>query len=94
MKVASQYFGYAFKLLAFVLCVYFSVISLNWIHHIYGAWGYVVGLLLLPILVPGYLFYQAFAMGLWINLVGLLVLVPLLWKTGTGLIRWGRVPRS
>jgi hypothetical protein len=91
MKVISQFLGYSFRLLAILLGGYLALMALDLVRHLYGIWGYVVGILIIPITVPAALFYQGFVFGTWINLLGLLILMPLLWKVGSILIHRGRV---
>ncbi|HEY0256979.1 MAG TPA: hypothetical protein VGC39_06020 [Candidatus Methylacidiphilales bacterium] len=90
MKVISQMLGYSFRILAVFLGCYLALMALDLVHHRYGIWGYIVGILILPITVPAALVYQGFVFGIWINLLGLLILMPLLWKVGSILIRRGR----
>ena len=92
MKVISQFLGYGFRLLAIILGIYLALNALDLAHHLYGTWGYVVGIVVLPLTVPAALFYQGISSGAWTNLVGLLILMPLLWVAGSALIRWGRIP--
>jgi hypothetical protein len=92
MNVIFQYLGYAFRLLAVILGFYLALIALDLAHHLYGGWGYVVGILLLPLTVPAALFYQGYTTGAWMNLVELLVPLPFLWVVGGILIRRGRKP--
>jgi len=90
MNVISQYLGYGFRILAFVLFVYLALITLDLAHHLYGGWGYIVGILTLPLAVPVAIVYQGITSGAWINVLELLILMPALWMVGKVLIRAGR----
>lgn len=90
MNVISQYLGYSFRLLSFILGVYLALIALDVACVRYGVWGYIVGLLTLPLAVPAALVYQAFTEGKWIDLIGLFIGMPLLWIVGSALVRRGR----
>ncbi len=94
MNVIFQLLGYSFRLLAILLGFYLALPALDLAHRLYGVWGYIVGILLLPLTVPAALIYQGVVSNAWIGLLELLILMPLLWIVGSILIRRGRSIRE